>query len=96
MSQFRWVGQPLRYLAAHRDRRNARFLTLSRIVQTVLRHTYRDCCGEQSYPRDLLERASAHTVENNVEATYHRTDLLDQRHPMMKAWSNYYGTREHL
>ncbi len=40
--------------------------------------SFRDWCGEQSYPRDLAERALAHTVQNKVEAAYHRTDLLEQ------------------
>jgi hypothetical protein len=31
----------------------------------------------------------AHTVQNKVEAAYHRTDLLEQRRPMMLAWANF-------
>ncbi|HAU4931767.1 TPA: integrase, partial [Aeromonas hydrophila] len=41
------------------------------------------------YARDLAERALAHTVQNKVEAAYHRTDLLDQRRPMMDAWAQF-------
>lgn len=53
------------------------------------RSSFRDWCSEQGYPRDLAERALAHTVANKVEAAYHRTDLLDQRRPMMQAWSDF-------
>lgn len=53
------------------------------------RSSFRDWCSEQHYPRDLAERALAHTVSNKVEAAYHRTDLLDQRRPMMQAWADY-------
>lgn len=53
------------------------------------RSSFRDWCSEQGYPRDLAERALAHTVENKVEAAYHRTDLLEQRRPMMLAWSDF-------
>lgn len=53
------------------------------------RSSFRDWCSEQSYPRDLAERALAHTVSNKVEAAYHRTDLLDQRRPMMQAWADH-------
>lgn len=53
------------------------------------RSSFRDWCSEQGYPRDLAERALAHTVENKVEAAYHRTDLLDQRRTLMEAWSSY-------
>ncbi|WP_415999632.1 tyrosine-type recombinase/integrase [Citrobacter portucalensis] len=53
------------------------------------RSSFRDWCSEHGYPRDLAERALAHTVQNKVEAAYHRTDLLEQRRPMMQAWADY-------
>jgi integrase len=53
------------------------------------RSSFRDWCSEQGYPRDLAERALAHTVQNKVEAAYHRTDLIDQRRPMMEAWAEF-------
>lgn len=53
------------------------------------RSSFRDWCSENSYPRDLAERALAHTVQNKVEAAYHRTDLLEQRRPMMDKWAEY-------
>ncbi|MBN3848720.1 tyrosine-type recombinase/integrase [Paraburkholderia sp. Ac-20342] len=51
------------------------------------RSSFRDWASENGYARDLAERALAHTVANQVEAAYHRTDLLDQRRPMMDAWA---------
>ncbi|MGN5223274.1 tyrosine-type recombinase/integrase [Aeromonas veronii] len=53
------------------------------------RSTFRDWCSEQGYPRDLAERALAHLIQNKVEAAYHRTDLLDQRRPMMDVWAEF-------
>ncbi|MFM5523934.1 tyrosine-type recombinase/integrase [Aeromonas jandaei] len=53
------------------------------------RSSFRDWCSEQGYARDLAERALAHTVQNKVEAAYHRTDLLDQQRPMMDAWAEF-------
>lgn len=53
------------------------------------RSSFRDWCSENSYPRDLAERALAHTVQNKVEAAYHRTDLLEQRRPMMHKWAEF-------
>ena len=50
------------------------------------RSTFRDWASEHGYPRDLAERALAHTIKNASEAAYHRTDLLDQRRPMMEAY----------
>lgn len=58
------------------------------------RSSFRDWCSEQGYPRDLAERALAHTVQNKVEAAYHRTDLLEQRRPMMRAWADFIGSSE--
>ncbi|WP_423709306.1 tyrosine-type recombinase/integrase [Undibacterium sp. WLX3042] len=53
------------------------------------RSSFRDWCSEHGYSRDLAERALAHTVQNKVEAAYHRTDLLEQRRPLMEAWSKF-------
>ena len=53
------------------------------------RSSFRDWCSEHAYPRDLAERALAHTVQNKVEAAYHRTDLLEQRRAMMTAWATF-------
>ncbi|MHA7969326.1 tyrosine-type recombinase/integrase [Rhizobium sp. CAU 1783] len=53
------------------------------------RSSFRDWASENGYSRDLAERALAHTVKNAVEAAYHRTDLLDQRRPMMLDWERY-------
>lgn len=53
------------------------------------RSSFRDWCSEQGYARDLAERSLAHAVQNRVEAAYHRTDLLEQRRPLMNLWSEY-------
>jgi len=53
------------------------------------RSSFRDWCSEQGYSRDLAERALAHTLKSQVEAAYHRTDLLELRAPMMQAWADY-------
>lgn len=53
------------------------------------RSSFRDWASENGYARDLAERALAHTISNQVEAAYHRTDLLEQRRPMMQAWAGH-------
>lgn len=53
------------------------------------RSSFRDWASETGYPRDVAERALAHTVKNATEAAYHRTDLLDQRRKMMIEWERY-------
>jgi integrase len=55
------------------------------------RSSFRDWASENGYPRDLAERALAHTIQNQAEAAYHRTDLLEQRRAMMDAWAQHVG-----
>lgn len=50
----------------------------------------------KGYPRDLAERALAHAVQNKVEAAYHRTDLLEQRRPLMQAWADFVAPAKRL
>jgi integrase len=51
------------------------------------RSSFRDWASENGIPRDLAERALAHTIRNAVEAAYHRTDLLEQRRDVMEQWA---------
>ena len=53
------------------------------------RSSFRDWASENGFTRDLAEKALAHTISNRVEAAYHRTDLLEQRRPMMDAWAKH-------
>ena len=53
------------------------------------RSSFRDWASENGYPRDYAERALAHTIKNASEAAYHRTDLLEQRRPMMENWAKH-------
>ena len=53
------------------------------------RSSFRDWCSENGYSRDLAEKALSHALANRVEAAYHRTDLLEQRRPMMQAWADH-------
>ena len=53
------------------------------------RSSFRDWASENGYARDLAEKSLAHTVRNQTEAAYHRTDLLEQRRGMMQTWSDF-------
>jgi integrase len=57
------------------------------------RSSFRDWASEHGYARDLAERALAHAVANKVEAAYHRTDLLEQRRPLMEDWGRHVYTQ---
>ncbi len=58
------------------------------------RSSFRDWASENNYPRDWAERALAHTIQNQAEAAYHRTDLLEQRRTMMEAWARFVTGKE--
>lgn len=53
------------------------------------RSSFRDWASESGYPRDVAERALAHTIKSSTEAAYHRTDLLERRRVMMQAWAEH-------
>ena len=54
------------------------------------RSSFRDWAAEQSSAsREAIELALAHVVGNSTETAYFRTDLLDQRRPLMESWANH-------
>ena len=53
------------------------------------RSSFRDWASENNYPQHLAESALAHQIKNEVERAYHRTDLLEQRRPMMQNWADF-------
>ena len=52
------------------------------------RSSFRDWCAEASVDREVAEAALAHTVRNQVEAAYFRSDLFDRRRDVMAAWAS--------
>ena len=54
------------------------------------RSSFRDWAAELSgASHETCERALAHGPSNGTEAAYNRTDLLEQRRPLMQAWADY-------
>jgi integrase len=54
------------------------------------RSTFSDWAAERTaYPRETVEMALAHTVENKVERAYRRGDLFDKRRQLMDAWARF-------
>ena len=54
------------------------------------RASFRDWASEKTNaPHAVVEAALAHTVSNQVEAAYHRTDLFDRRQVLMDTWASY-------
>ena len=72
--------------------------TLSKLLRDLgiaavphgFRSSFRNWAGELSgASHEACERALAHTVRNQAEAAYNRTDLLDQRRKLMDDWADY-------
>ena len=54
------------------------------------RSSFRDWAAEKTdHPREVIEAALAHVVQNRVEAAYRRTDLFERRRRLMGDWAAY-------
>jgi integrase len=54
------------------------------------RSTFRDWAAEcTNFPRDVVEMALAHVIEDKTEAAYRRGDLFDKRRQLMADWANF-------
>ena len=54
------------------------------------RSSFRDWAAEKTdHPREVIEAALAHVVQNKVEAAYARSDLFERRRRLMDDWSAY-------
>lgn len=53
------------------------------------RSTFRDWCAENGVDRVLAEKCLMHATGNEVEQAYQRSDLLEQRRPVMQKWSDF-------
>ena len=74
------------------DRRFRRLLQRHRVaaVPHGFRSSFRDWAAEETdHPREVIEAALAHVVQNKVEAAYARSDLFDRRRQLMNDWAAY-------
>jgi integrase len=54
------------------------------------RSSFRDWAGDRTgFPRDVVEAALAHAIENRTEAAYRRSDALEKRRKLMAAWADF-------
>ena len=59
-------------------------------VPCRIRSSFRDWAAEKTdHPRDVIEAALAHVVQNKVEAAYARSGLFDRRRRLMDDWGLY-------
>jgi len=54
------------------------------------RSSFRDWAAEETdHPREVIEAALAHVVQNKAEAAYARSDLFERRRRLMDDWAAY-------
>ena len=82
-------------------RRNGKPLIEKRLRQLTQKHrmaavphgfrsSFRDWAAEETdHPREVVEAALAHVVQNKVEAAYRRSDLFERRRRLMDDWAAY-------
>ncbi len=87
----------------HRPLSNMAMLMLLRRINaegvTVhgFRSTFRDWAAEvANVPREVAEKSLAHTIGNDVERAYARSDLLEKRRVLMSDWSQYVASNRRL
>jgi integrase len=51
--------------------------------------SFRDWCAENGIDDRLAEFSLAHGLQDATEAAYHRTNLVEQRRPVMEAWARF-------
>ena len=65
-----------------------RDMNLTGITVHGFRSTFTDWAAEQTeFPKEIADKALAHTVPNAVEAAYRRTDFFDKRRILMNQWA---------
>jgi integrase len=70
-------------------------MTLRRMARNDItvhgfRSSFSDWAAERTnYPREVVEMALAHAIENKVEAAYRRGDLFEKRRQLMEAWARF-------
>lgn len=81
--------------SAHKPMSNMVFLEILKRMEIKVtahgfRSSFRDWAAETTgHPREVVEMALAHTIDNKVEAAYRRGDLLDKRRALMDEWSQF-------
>jgi integrase len=67
-----------------------RRMKAGKITAHGFRSSFRDWCADVAHaPREIAEACLAHSVGSAVERSYLRSDVLERRRPLLKAWAEY-------
>lgn len=74
-----------------------RRMELGHFTPHGFRSSFRDWVGDETtFPRELAEAALAHTVGDETERAYRRSDALARRRKLMEAWASYCTSRDNV
>ena len=75
------------------DKKLMERLGIEDVTSHGFRSAFRDWAGDQTnYPRELAEQALAHSIGDQAEQAYRRSDALERRRAMMQDWATYCGS----
>lgn len=70
-------------------------MNIQNVTVHGFRSTFRDWAGESTaHPREVIEHALAHQLQDKSEAAYARSDLLEKRRKLMEDWAIYITGRK--
>jgi integrase len=59
------------------------------------RSTFRDWAGDATdHPREIIEQALAHIIQNKAERAYRRGTAIERRRKLMGAWADFLNCGE--
>lgn len=81
-------GMHSAHLSLETPRAVLRKITGEALTMHGCRSTFRDWCAETGQDPILAEKSLMHATGSEVEQAYQRSDLLEQRRPLMQAWAD--------
>lgn len=71
-----------------------RRMEYSHITTHGFRSSFRDWAGDASnFPREMIEQALAHTIQNKAERAYRRGTAVERRRVLMEEWATFLGSK---
>ena len=89
-SDFVFSSRPDMPLSSTALERVLRRMKITSATPHGFRSSFRDWAGDRTaFPRDVVEAALAHVIENKAEAAYRRGTAIEKRRQLMDDWAMY-------
>lgn len=87
-SEYIFKGRRSKTLSLDTPRIALRYALFRPVTMHGCRSTFRDWCAESSIDEVVAEKCLMHATGNAVVQAYQRSDLLEQRRPVMQKWAD--------